>query len=108
MVDELTGKAGTLYDGLGGALSVPKPFSQPRGARSVRGRQTRELAGRLLQSLARSDEPFLMGVLRRRSGKRCRSIVRSVILPRSSSGTARRRTRSSRSTSGTGSGVSWR
>ena len=26
MVDELTGKAGTLYDGLGGALSVPNRF----------------------------------------------------------------------------------
>jgi hypothetical protein len=29
MVDELTGKAGTLYDGLGGALSGIEPVSQP-------------------------------------------------------------------------------
>ena len=64
MVDELTGKAGTLYDGLGGALSVPNRFLSREALDLFEAGKTRELAGRLLQSLARSDEPFLMGVLR--------------------------------------------
>jgi hypothetical protein len=64
MVDELTGKARTLYDGLGGALSVPNRFLSRDALALFEAGRMRELAARLLQSLSRSDEQFLMRVLR--------------------------------------------
>jgi asparagine synthase (glutamine-hydrolysing) len=64
MVDELTGKAGTLYDGLGGALSVPNRFLSREGLALFEAGRMRELATLLLQSLSRSGEQFLIGVLR--------------------------------------------
>jgi hypothetical protein len=64
MVDELSGKTGTLYDGLGGALSVPNRFLSREALHLFEAGRTRELAARLLRSLSRSGEPFLMQVLR--------------------------------------------
>jgi hypothetical protein len=63
MVDEL-GKARTVYDGLGGALSVPNRFHSREAMALVESGRTRELASRLLASLSRSDERFLMRVVR--------------------------------------------
>jgi asparagine synthase (glutamine-hydrolysing) len=64
MVDELSGKAGTIYDGLGGALSVPNRFHSREGWRCFEAGRLRELAAALLGALSRSDEPFLMRVIR--------------------------------------------
>jgi asparagine synthase (glutamine-hydrolysing) len=64
MVDQLAGKARTLYDGLGGALSVPNRFHSREGLALFEAGRTRELAARLLQALSRSDERFLMRVIR--------------------------------------------
>jgi asparagine synthase (glutamine-hydrolysing) len=64
MVDELAGKARTVYDGLGGALSVPNRFHSREALALFESGRTRELAARLLASLSRSDEPFLMRVVR--------------------------------------------
>jgi hypothetical protein len=64
MVDELAGKARTIYDGLGGALSVPNRFHSREAMALIEAGRTRELARRLLASLSRSDERFLMRVVR--------------------------------------------
>jgi hypothetical protein len=64
MVDQLAGKTRTLYDGLGGALSVPNRFLSREALALFEAGRMRELATRLLNSLSRSDEPFLMRVIR--------------------------------------------
>jgi len=64
MVDELAGKAGTMYDGLGGALSVPNRFLSREALALFEAGRLRELAARLLHSLSRSNERFLMQVIR--------------------------------------------
>jgi len=64
MVDELAGKTRTLYDGLGGALSVPNRFHSKEGLALFESGRTRDLAAKLLASLSRSGERFLMRVVR--------------------------------------------
>jgi len=64
MVDALAGTVRTLYDGLGGALSVPNRFHSREAMALVAAGRTRELAARLLAELSRSDERFLMRLVR--------------------------------------------
>ena len=64
MVDALAGKARTLYDGLGGALSVPNRFHSREATALIEAGRTRELAARLLASQSRSDERFLVRLIR--------------------------------------------
>jgi asparagine synthase (glutamine-hydrolysing) len=64
MVDQLAGKARTVYDGLGGALSVPNRFHSREALALLEAGRLRELASALLGAQSRSDEPFLMRVIR--------------------------------------------
>jgi hypothetical protein len=64
MVDDLEGRAGTVYDGLGGALSVANRFLSREALDQVAAGRFEELARDILQSLSRSSESFLGAVVR--------------------------------------------
>ena len=65
MVDCLEGRATTIYDGLGGALSVPNRFLSRETMELIEGGRFRELASKILGALSRSGEGFLRTVVRR-------------------------------------------
>ena len=65
MVDCLEGRATTIYDGLGGALSVPNRFLSRDTMMLIERGRFRDLATNILGTLSRSSESFLRPVLRR-------------------------------------------
>jgi len=64
MVDCLEGRATTIYDGLGGALSVPNRFLSRDTMRLIERGRFRDLATNILGALSRSGEGFLRSALR--------------------------------------------
>jgi len=63
LVDYLERHAGTVYDGLGGGLSVSNRFYGCDATRLMGEGRCRELAARLLQTLSRSGERFLQHIV---------------------------------------------
>jgi len=78
MITSLGGAPSALYDGLGGALSVPNRFhSREALDRLARGR-TREVADHIVATLAVNTEPYLANVVNpeARAGARERAVAR--------------------------------
>lgn len=63
MVDRLEGRATTIYDGLGGALSVPNRFLSRETIDMFEAGRFRDLASKILAALSRSSESFLQSVV---------------------------------------------
>lgn len=64
MIDRLAARAGTIYDGLGGALSVPSRFLSRDTLDMIAGGRFHDLAAKILGALSRSNEAFLHSVVR--------------------------------------------
>ncbi len=64
MVDQIADVAGTVYDGLGGGLSVPNRFLSAAALEDIAAGRCAALARRLLAALSRIDETFLTHVVR--------------------------------------------
>jgi hypothetical protein len=65
MVDQIAATARTVYDGLGGALSVPNRFLSPEALALFERGELHELARRLFASNSRSTEPLVERILNR-------------------------------------------